>query len=56
MKRVCYGVFFSTDKDECALNPSICGFGQCKNTVGRFECSCKTGFTYDKDKKTCVGK
>lgn len=50
-------IFLSfVDEDECTMNSTICGpNGNCTNTVGRYLCSCPTGYKFDNDIGTCVG-
>lgn len=36
---------FVVDIDECAQNPSICGNGDCINTLGSFHCRCEDGYS-----------
>lgn len=44
------------DVIEC-LNPSIChSLADCRNTIGSYYCSCKTGYKFASDRFTCVGK
>jgi len=45
------------DADECKLfENEICKDGFCLNTLGGYECYCKTGLYYDESKLQCVGK
>lgn len=45
------------DIDECASDRNACASNQnCINTLGSFECECKTGFTVDKALNACIGK
>ena len=44
-----------TDINECLENVSGCPH-DCKNTIGGFSCSCKSGFVLGKDSKSCTGK
>lgn len=37
--------FFSKDIDECATQPRICGYGECYNTIGSFNCRCEEGYS-----------
>ena len=47
-------VFF-LDIDECSIGNGGChGDADCHNTVGSFNCICKTG--YDGDGLNCIGK
>ena len=44
------------DIDECtAANASSCQH-ICANTLGSFDCSCRTGYYLDSDKFSCHGK
>ena len=44
------------DADECALfGPEVCKGGFCLDTVGSYECYCKTGQDYDLAKLECRG-
>ena len=42
------------DIDECDDNTTCSENANCKNTIGSFICTCKTG--YSGDGKTCTGK
>lgn len=37
--------FISSDVDECAAQPRICGYGECYNTIGSFNCRCEEGYS-----------
>ena len=45
------------DIDECVASSRSCdpNNGKCVNTLGSFECSCKTGFMLDGSKRNCTG-
>ena len=44
-----------SDVDECSSNVHDCSsVGDCTNTIGSFECSCKNG--YSGDGVACSGK
>lgn len=46
----------SSDADECALfGEEVCKGGYCLDTVGSYECYCKTGQDYDFAKMECRG-
>lgn len=48
--------FLSSDADECALfGEEVCKGGFCLDTVGSYECYCKTGQDYDLAKLECRG-
>ena len=48
-------LFFFLDIDECSIGNGGChGDADCQNTVGSFNCICKTG--YDGDGLNCIGK
>ena len=48
-------VFFFSDFDECANNIDNCDVNAyCNNTVGSFNCTCKSGYTGNGT--TCAGK
>ncbi len=42
------------DIDECT-NSTICGNGNCTNTIGSYTCQCPIGYTFGGN-GTCVGK
>lgn len=44
-----YYFFTITDVDECKQNPSICGNGECINTLGSFQCRCEDGYSVKPD-------
>ena len=48
---------FHSDKDECKLNPDICGFGgKCENLDGGYKCAeCPAGTALNKAKTKCIG-
>ena len=45
---------FLIDIDECDLDNGNCQ-EVCNNTLGSFECDCRTGFTLQPDGRTCRG-
>ena len=47
--------FIMTDIDECSKGISGCA-QDCKNTIGSYTCSCKSGYRLGKDLKSCIGK
>lgn len=44
-----------SDVDECELNTDGCD-NMCTNTVGSFECSCRSGFQLSPNGRTCLGR
>ena len=42
------------DINECVMAIANCSH-DCINTVGSFQCSCRSGFTLNTDNKTCNG-
>lgn len=54
-KRMRFFIAFVLDFDECKTSTHSCDDNAaCKNTVGSYTCSCKSG--YSGDGKTCNGK
>lgn len=49
-------MFVFLDINECALHPNICGTAICKNTLGKYECECAEGYTYNSTSKNCEGR
>uniref|UniRef100_A0A8C2I4K8 Fibrillin 1 n=1 Tax=Cyprinus carpio TaxID=7962 RepID=A0A8C2I4K8_CYPCA len=47
---------FSADINECELSDKLCRNGQCVNMIGRYQCSCNTGYKSTEDRLSCVGK
>lgn len=47
-------VNFSVDIDECAEGISGCSH-TCRNTVGSYTCSCRTGYRLASDNHGCNG-
>ena len=41
--------------DECKVKNGGCAH-HCHNEIGSFYCSCKEGYTMQKDGRTCVGE
>ncbi|XP_051464522.1 vitamin K-dependent protein S isoform X2 [Apus apus] len=41
------------DINECVLHPNICGTAICKNTLGKYNCECAEGYTYNSTSKNC---
>ena len=46
--------WFVSDVDECKAK-THCHGGDCKNTVGSFNCYCPPGFDLSSDGKQCLG-
>uniref|UniRef100_A0A4W5MC58 EGF-like domain-containing protein n=1 Tax=Hucho hucho TaxID=62062 RepID=A0A4W5MC58_9TELE len=44
----------STDINECELSEKLCRNGQCVNMIGRYQCSCDTGYKSTEDRLACV--
>lgn len=44
-----------TDINECELSDRLCKNGQCVNMIGRYQCSCDTGYKSTEDRLYCVG-
>ncbi|XP_038145032.1 latent-transforming growth factor beta-binding protein 3 isoform X2 [Cyprinodon tularosa] len=42
------------DINECTMHGAVCQNGDCRNTLGSFQCFCKSGFVLDRNR--CVGK
>lgn len=42
-------MFGSSDIDECVTQPNICGYGECHNTIGSFNCLCEEGYSVKPD-------
>jgi hypothetical protein len=43
------------DIDECSETPSRCNYNQnCINTIGSYECKCKSGYAYIASLNSCV--
>ena len=49
-----YDDFVFLDIDECLLKIDKCS-QLCTNTKASYECSCKTGYQLQADKRTCTG-
>lgn len=49
-------VSFSADINECELSDRLCRNGQCVNMIGRYQCTCDTGYKSTEDRLYCVGK
>lgn len=49
----CFFVF--TDINECELSDRLCKHGQCVNMIGRYQCSCDTGYKSTENRLECVG-
>lgn len=49
-------VFSSADINECELSDRLCKNGQCVNMIGRYQCTCDTGYKSTEDRLYCVGK
>ncbi len=46
-------IIWFSDINECT-DLTICGNGNCLNTIGSYMCICPTGYQFDNE--TCVGK
>lgn len=44
------------DINECDLSDRLCRNGQCVNMVGRYQCSCDTGYKSTENRLECVGE
>ena len=42
------------DNDECMLGTHVCT-QNCTNTAGSYTCSCNTGYTLNRDGRSCDG-
>lgn len=49
-------LFVFLDINECVLHPNICGTAICRNTLGKYECECAEGYTYNSTSKNCEGR
>ena len=47
--------FHFLDINECATNTRLCDGGQCKNTVGSYQCICPIGSRFNSNNKMCEG-
>lgn len=47
--------FPPTDINECELSDRLCRNGQCVNMIGRYQCTCDTGYKSTEDRLYCVG-
>lgn len=43
------------DINECELSDRLCRNGQCVNMIGRYQCSCDTGYKSTENRLECVG-
>ncbi|XP_050301020.1 bone morphogenetic protein 1-like isoform X2 [Anthonomus grandis grandis] len=48
-----FAAVYFIDKDECAIRNGGCEH-DCTNTLGGFQCSCRTGFSLHENKKNCI--
>ncbi|XP_066250457.1 protein tolkin-like [Euwallacea similis] len=48
-----FAAVYFMDLDECAIRNGGCEH-ECTNTLGSFQCSCRTGFTLDENRKSCI--
>ncbi|XP_064633745.1 uncharacterized protein LOC135491680 [Lineus longissimus] len=53
-KRDNSGTYTCSDMDECLSSPCDVRTSDCKNTVGSFECVCKTGYESALSKRLCL--
>lgn len=44
-----------TDINECELSDRLCRHGQCVNMIGRYQCTCDTGYKSTENRLDCVG-
>lgn len=52
-----HALYLFADADECTLfGQEVCKGGFCLDTVGSYECYCKTGQDYDPAKLECRGQ
>lgn len=49
-------LFSSADINECELSDRLCRNGQCVNMIGRYQCTCDTGYKSTEDRLYCVGE
>ena len=46
-----------TDINECLAGTKLChDLAECVNTAGSYKCQCQSGYEFDTDGFTCVGK
>ena len=50
-----FSELFASDVDECSVNKTVCGPGDCINTLGNFECECEPGFSVKQGDTKCSG-
>lgn len=48
--------FSFTDINECDLSDRLCRNGQCVNMIGRYQCTCDTGYKSTENRLECVGE
>ena len=48
--------FSLTDINECDLSDRLCRNGQCVNMIGRYQCTCDTGYKSTENRLECVGE
>ncbi|KAF7272619.1 protein tolkin-like [Rhynchophorus ferrugineus] len=48
-----FAAVYFIDNDECATRNGGCDH-DCVNTLGSFQCSCRTGFTLSENKRSCI--
>ncbi|CAG9771064.1 unnamed protein product [Ceutorhynchus assimilis] len=48
-----FAAVYFVDLDECATRNAGCEH-DCTNTLGSYQCSCRTGFTLHENKKSCI--
>lgn len=57
MSLVPFSLLLFSDADECTLfGVEVCKGGFCLDTVGSYECYCKTGQDYDPVRLECTGQ
>lgn len=47
--------FSPTDINECELSDRLCRNGQCVNMIGRYQCTCDTGYKSTENRLECIG-